>query len=137
MSRNIFDEMMNCAMKTFDDGTFPDKMMNPFGVLVDGKTDIVEESDKYILDIDLPGFEKEELSMRYENDTLLFDAKKVEKETDYTKKYIMRERTRTVSRTYHLPLINKAQIVTKFEHGVLHVEIPKKEPETDVVIPIM
>ena len=137
MSRNIFDEMMNCAMKTFDDGTFPDKMMNPFGVLVDGKTDIVEESDKYILDIDLPGFEKEELSMRYENDTLFVDAKKVEKETDYTKKYIMRERTRTVSRTYHLPLINKAQIVTKFEHGVLHVEIPKKEPETDVVIPIM
>ena len=96
------------------------------------KTDVREHNDSYEVDIELPGFRKDELQLSLENGYLnIMAAKGLDKdETDKkTGKLIRQERyAGSMSRSFYVGEdITEEDIKAKLEHGVLSLLIPKKE----------
>lgn len=96
------------------------------------KTDVKETDDSYEVDIDLPGFKKEEISAKLEDGYLTISAaKSLEKEEKEEKsgKYIRRERyTGQCSRSFYVGnAVTEADIRAKFEDGILKLSVPKKD----------
>ena len=90
------------------------------------KTDIREKKGSYVLDIDLPGFKKDELTIELNDGYLTIsaakglDQDKKEKETGH---YIRRERyAGSCQRSFYVG----------FKHGILKLTIPKKEAKPAV-----
>lgn len=100
-------------------------------------TDIKESDKGYELEMDLPGFKKEEIKASIENGYLIISAEKSlekdEKESE-GKKYICRERyTGSCQRAFYVgDDIEKDDIKASFKHGILHLDIPKKQPKPQV-----
>jgi len=96
------------------------------------KTDVREHDDGYEVDIELPGFQKDEIQLSLENGYLTVSAAKgLDKdETDKkTGKLIRQERyAGTMSRSFYVGEdITEEDIKAKLEHGVLTLQVPKKE----------
>ena len=95
------------------------------------KTDVHEHEDHYELDIDLPGFKKDELTLNLENGYLTVGAAKGLEEEKTTKKgkVIRQERwAGSMQRTFYVgDALTEEDIGAKFENGVLSLTIPKKE----------
>lgn len=110
----------------FDDGFFSKKERNLM------KTDIRETKDKYIIDIDLPGFEKENINLSLNQGYLEISAK-VDKEenNDNDEKFVRRERfTGECSRSFYVgDDIKEEDIQAEFKNGILKIEVPKVDPE--------
>ncbi len=96
------------------------------------KTDVQEHDDHYEVDIDLPGFKKDELSLELTDGYLVISAAKgldsgeTEKKTG---KFIRKERyAGSVSRSFYVGEdIKEEDIHAKYENGVLKLSIPKPE----------
>ena len=95
------------------------------------KTDIREKADSYELEMDLPGFAKDEVKASLENGYLTISAAKGldkdEKEKE-TGKYIRRERyAGACQRTFYVGEdVTQEDIKGEFKHGILKLTIPKK-----------
>ncbi len=96
------------------------------------KSDIRETADAYELDIDLPGFKREEIELKLQNGYLTVQAAKgLDKdEKDDQGRYIRRERyTGSCSRSFYVGEQLKAEdIAAKFEDGILKIHLPKAAP---------
>ena len=95
------------------------------------KTDIKEKGDKYIIDIDLPGYDKENIDLEIEDGYLKVTAK-VDKnvdESDEDEKYIHQERFYgECSRSFYIGKnIKEEDIKASFKKGILTLTIPKEE----------
>ena len=94
-------------------------------------TDIREHEDHYEVNIDLPGFKKDELNIELKNGYLTITAAKGldEDEKDKSGKLIRQERyAGTMQRSFYVgEEITEEQIKAKYENGVLTLTIPKKE----------
>ena len=90
------------------------------------KTDVHEHDDHYEMRIDLPGFKKEQITL--ENGYLTVAAEKGV-ETENNGKLIRQERySGEMARSFYVGEdITEDEIKAKYEHGVLSLEIPKKE----------
>ena len=88
------------------------------------KTDVHEHEDHYEVDIDLPGFKKEDITLELQNGYLTVTASKGLDKDETTKK--------------GSDALTEADIGAKLEHGVLSLNIPKKEemklPEKKVIM---
>ena len=99
------------------------------------KTDIKEKKDKYIIDIDLPGYEKEDIKIQVNNGYLIINAKtnhhKDEKEEG---KYVRKERFMgECSRSFYVgDEIKQDDIKASFRNGTLKIEVPKKDEPKDL-----
>ena len=97
------------------------------------RTDIREENGKYILEADLPGFDKNDISVDLDGDRLTVKATR---HSGYESKeskdsYIRCERSYgAYSRSFDVSGIDTDNIGAKYENGVLSLTLPKKEPET-------
>ena len=95
------------------------------------KTDIREHDTGYELDIDLPGFKKDEISVELESGYLSISAAKgLDKdEQDKQGKYIRRERyAGAMQRSFYVgDHITQEDIKARFEDGILRLSIPKKD----------
>lgn len=95
------------------------------------RTDIRELDGSYELDVDLPGFKKENIKLQVENGYLTIQAAKgLDKdETDKKGNYIRRERyAGQCSRSFYIgEEITGDEIKAKFEDGILRISLPKKE----------
>jgi len=95
------------------------------------KTDVREHDDGYEVDIDLPGFKKDEISLSLENGYLSVNAAKgLDKdEKDKKGKLIRQERyAGSMTRSFYVgEAITEQEVKAKFENGVLQLSIPKKE----------
>ena len=96
------------------------------------KTDIKETDDNYELIVDLPGFKKDEIKVSLEDGYLTIEAAKGldedEQEKD-TGKYIRRERyAGSCERSFYVGEdITEEDIKGEFKHGILTLNVPKKE----------
>ncbi|MCH4172371.1 MAG: Hsp20/alpha crystallin family protein [Lactobacillus sp.] len=94
----------------------------------DLKTDIQDTDKAYIAMIDLPGVDKQNIHMNYENGVLNISCKK-DDFTDHEDKQgnlMLSERTSgSMSRSYRLPNVDQSQISAEFNNGVLKVTLPK------------
>ena len=98
------------------------------------KTDVHEHDDKYELDIDLPGFKKDEISLTLDNGYLVVGASKAldEEDKDDKGKVLRQERySGAMQRSFYVGEgLDEADVKAKFEDGVLSLTFPKeKEPE--------
>ena len=106
------------------------------------KTDVHEHEDHYEVDIDLPGFKKEDITLELQNGYLTVTASKGLDKDETTKKgkVIRQERwAGTMQRSFYVgDTLTEADIGAKLEHGVLSLNIPKKEekklPEKKVIM---
>ena len=95
------------------------------------KTDIREHDGGYELDVDLPGFKKDEINVELEEGYLTISAAKgLDKdEQDKKGKYIRRERyAGAMQRSFYVgDAVTQEDIKAKFEDGILKLSIPKKD----------
>ncbi len=94
------------------------------------KTDIQEKDNSYELEVDLPGYKKEDIKMHMEDGYLIINAKtnKENNEKDKDGKYIRKERFfGECSRSFYLGNdIKEEDIKANFDNGTLNIEVPKK-----------
>ena len=99
------------------------------------KTDVRETEDTYELDIDLPGFKKEEVNLELKDGYLTIQAAKgLDKEEPEKKgKYIRQERyAGAMSRSFYVGEdVKQEDVKAKYENGILKLSIPKT-PEKKV-----
>ena len=92
------------------------------------KTDIQENDQAYVVKVDVPGIEKQNISLSYDRDVLSI-AVKHEEQADHADKdgnMLMSERSYgRMSRSYRLPNVNEGQISAKVNDGVLTIDLPK------------
>ena len=97
------------------------------------KTDVHEHDEGYELDIDLPGFKKDEIKLSLHNGYLLVSAaKSLDKDKKNIKGKIIRQEryAGSMQRSFYVgDTLTETDIKAKFEDGVLKLSIPKKEPE--------
>lgn len=95
------------------------------------KTDVRETENGYEVDIDLPGFKKEDLQLQLENGCLTVSASKgVDKdEKDKNGRYIRKERySGSMSRSFYVGEdLTEEDIHAKYEDGILRLSLPKTE----------
>ena len=95
------------------------------------KTDIREHDGGYELDIDLPGFKKDEITIDLDNGYLTISAAKgLDKdEQDKKGKYILKEPyAGAVQRSFYVgDAVTEEDVKAKFEDGILKLSIPKKD----------
>ena len=95
------------------------------------KTDVRETDSGYEVDIDLPGFKKDEIDVQLDNGYLSISAAKGldKEEKDKEGKYIRKERyAGSMSRSFYVgDAVTEDDIKAKYESGILRLSIPKKE----------
>ena len=101
------------------------------------KTDIRETDTSYELDVDLPGFKKEDIQAHLKDGYLTITAQKGlerDQKEEKTGRYIRRERySGSCSRSFYVgEHIREEDIDAKFENGILQISVPKKAPEVPV-----
>ena len=101
------------------------------------KTDIQEHDDGYTLEMDLPGFKKEEIQIELNNGYMTISAAKGLDEDEKDKKsgkYIRRERyTGSCQRSFYVGEdVTEEDIKAEFKHGILKLFVPKKEAKPTV-----
>ena len=101
------------------------------------KTDVRETESSYEVDIDLPGFKKEDIKLDLENGYLTVSAQKgLDKdEQDKNGRYIRQERyTGSCSRCFYVGDMKPSDVAAKYEDGILKISLPnvdqKKLPES-------
>ena len=93
------------------------------------KTDIKETSDHYIIDMDLPGFDKENIHLSLNNGYLEIKANVSKNNDSSEEKYVRQERFYgECSRSFYVgDDVDEDDINAQFKNGILKIEIPKKE----------
>ena len=107
-------------------GRFPDF----FGSdrLPDFRTDIKDEGDRYLLDADLPGCEKKDIRLELNGDLLTIRAERHSEHEEKDKQYLRRERSYgSYRRDFDVSAVDTEKIKAKYDNGVLHLTLPKKE----------
>ena len=94
------------------------------------KTDVKETDNGYVVDVDLPGFKKEEIHLELDNGYLTISTEKsLENKEENKGRVIRQERyAGAMSRSFYVgSYVTEEDIKAKYENGVLSLEIPKKE----------
>ena len=112
-----------------DDFMFPTVKENDFGKM---KCDIYEKDGVFYLEMDIPGFDKNDVDIQIDdNDYLTITAEKTSVNDDIdNKNYIRKERVYgKYQRSFYIGEIDKNAIEASFENGILKISMPKKEEE--------
>ena len=96
------------------------------------RTDIREEGDHYVLDADLPGFDREDIHLELQGDVLTITAQhnNEKEDKDEEGKYLCRERsTSSFTRSFDVSGIDTEKITAAYDKGVLTLTLPKQTEE--------
>ena len=95
------------------------------------KTDVKETDDGYEVDVDLPGFKKDEIKLELNQGYLVISAEKSLEKTNEGKKGKMLRQERyagVMQRSFYVgDNVTEADVKASYESGVLHISVPKKE----------
>lgn len=95
------------------------------------KTDIKDEGDKFVLEAELPGFEKSEIKLDINGDNLIISAEHSTNndEKDDDNKYVRRERSYcSYQRSFDVSAVDTSKIDAEYKNGILILNMPKKSP---------
>lgn len=95
------------------------------------KCDIYEKDGIYTMEMDIPGFNRDDVKIEVDdNDYLTITAEKTMESNDSDKNYVRKERSYgKYQRSFYVGDIDKENIDASFENGILKVMMPKKEEE--------
>ena len=93
------------------------------------RTDLKEKEGKYYLEIDIPGFDKEDIKIELQDGYLTISAEKDDEKEEKHAKYLKRERfSGMCSRSYYVgDNVKEEDIKANFKNGILTVEFPKEQ----------
>ena len=93
-----------------------------------GSCDIYQEDGKYHLEMDLPGYKKEDIHLEVNKGSIIVSARREKKEEFKDgKKYVRRERSfGKVERSFYIGDIDEDNIKAEYKDGILKVVIPTK-----------
>lgn len=92
------------------------------------RVDIKEEEKAYVLEAEIPGAEKEQISIDYRNDYLTISVENKVEVNEERENYIRKERKMgKTSRSFYVENIRSEDIQAKYENGILKVLLPKDE----------
>lgn len=117
---------MNLIPRNF----FLDDFFDDFGKakMPNFKCDIYEEGNNYVVEMDVPGFKKDEINIDVEKGYLTISASHNEEKDEEEKNYIRKERTYgEAKRQFYVGDVDEEAIKANFNDGVLKVIVPKKE----------
>lgn len=136
--------MANDLMNRFDVDPFFDRLVhrffspsnfdNDYANFGNLKTDIRETDKDYTLKVDVPGVDKQNIHLAYQNDTLSLNINQEHssEQKDENGRVIASERSHGVmSRSYTLPGVDRDHIVASVTDGVLNVTLPKITESND------
>lgn len=93
-------------------------------------TDVKETENGYLLSVDLPGFDKNDLSLTLKDGYLTVSAKREENEDN--DKYLRRERKMEMSRSFFVGKdLDEKDITAKYLNGTLELGVPKVSPKAN------
>lgn len=121
--RDPFDEFNEMFPAFFDNGDL-EKSFNGFN------TDVMEKDGNYVLDAELPGFNKEDIHVDLKDDILTISASHNEEknEEDKNTRYIRKERrSASYSRSFRVANVTHEDISASYNNGVLEVTFPKRD----------
>ena len=106
------------------------------------KTDVKETEDGYEVDVDLPGFKKDEIKLELNQGYLVISAEKSLEKTNENKKGKMLRQERyagVMQRSFYVgDGVTETDVKASYESGVLHICVPKKEaqklPEKNTIL---
>lgn len=118
---NIFDLFDNFEKQFFN---------NTNASLPAFRTDIRDQGDKFLLEAELPGFNKEDISLDLKEGILTVKAEhKEEQEQQKQGEYIRRERrSGSFARSFDVSGIDESGISAAYRNGILEVTLPKQAP---------
>lgn len=96
------------------------------------RTDIRKEDENYILEAELPGFKKEDISIDIDKDCLTISAERKSEEEEENKEsnFVRRERYYgSFRRSFNLKGIDAENITASYTDGILTLTMPEKTPE--------
>ena len=134
---NLFDDFMNDFTDDFALPAFSDAGKELYGKHAKNlmKTDVKDTENGYEVDIDLPGFKKDEIQMKLEDGMLTISAAKgLDKdEKDKKGKYVRRERyAGSLSRSFYVgDNVTVEDIHPKYENGILSFNVPKEQEKIE------
>ncbi|MDE5771497.1 MAG: Hsp20/alpha crystallin family protein [Ruminococcus sp.] len=99
------------------------------------RTDIRDKGDKYVMESELPGFEKDDIGIDIKDSYLVISAERRNSsdEKNDSDKYIRRERSySSYKRSFDISDVNTDEINAEYKNGVLKIELPKKKHEEPV-----
>ncbi|GAF35896.1 Hsp20/alpha crystallin family protein [Lentilactobacillus farraginis] len=136
--------MANDLMNRFDVDPFFDRLAhrffspsnfdNDYANFGNLKTDIRETDKDYTLKVDVPGVDKQNIHLAYQNDTLSLNINQEHssEQKDENGRVIASERSHGVmSRSYTLPGVDRDHIAASVTDGVLNVTLPKITESND------
>lgn len=92
------------------------------------RTNIRESENSYELDVELPGYGKDEIKVSLDSGYLTVSAQKTKEEEE--KHYLRREISERASRSYYVGTgISREDIKAKYENGILSLTVPKEQPK--------
>ncbi|MGM9970123.1 MAG: Hsp20/alpha crystallin family protein [Anaeroplasma sp.] len=91
------------------------------------KTNIEETDNEYIVTSELPGINKDSISIHVDNGNLVIEVnQETNKDEEKNKSYIVKERTAlSIRRSFYLDLIDENNIRAKFDNGILTIKVAK------------
>ena len=128
---NLFDDFMDFSFPTFRGLEDVDRKLYGKHAPRLMKTDVHEKDEQYEIDIDLPGFKKDEITLTLEKGTLTVAASKgLDKDEKNDKGRVIRQEryAGSMQRSFFVGRnVTEEEIQAKFEDGVLRITVPKKE----------
>ena len=110
----------------FFDRVFHDFFGDGFSRFDNFNTDVIDKGDSYLLQAELPGFEKQDINIDLDQETLTITANHSEEKKEKKHNYVRQERRyNSYCRSFHIPGIKKEDISASYNNGVLEVTLPK------------
>lgn len=118
---DLFEELFNNFLKD-ETGIASAQFTKP-------AVNIIEETDKYVLELAVPGMKKEDISIKIENKQLIISSSKEQKEEEIKENFIKMEYNYdSFKRVFTLPdSINSNEINAEYFDGILKLSLMKKE----------
>ena len=124
-TNNLFDDFFG---EMFDDPFFTQSMTPQLM-----KTDVLEKDGQYLLDIELPGYEKKDVQAELKDGYLTIEANKDQtiENKDEKSNFVRKERyTGSMKRTFYVGEdVKEEDIQAAFKDGVLTITLPKEDPK--------
>ena len=107
-----------------------DSMFDIFTPTDSMKCDIYENKENYVIEADMPGLDKKDVTVDYNDGYLTIKASKSSEENEEEKDYIRQERFYgTMERKFYVGDIDESKVSAEFKDGVLKVCLPKETIE--------
>ncbi|HKJ58049.1 MAG TPA: archaeal heat shock protein Hsp14 [Halobacteriales archaeon] len=136
--RNPFEElerMFDRMSRQFEEATsqWGESDWELFGTGREAAIDLVDEDDEFVVTIDVPGFERDEIELRIADSTLWVECERSAAEEEEGETYLRRERRQaSMRRSVRLPApVKPDEVTAKLKNGILTVTIPKEEPREE------